>query len=106
MHTAEEYCMLTSMMPHAAVSIRSYALLSEVSKQRHLAMLLWPAGLPRQDFSHWLDLSTIKILETRDDIVTEIFPTLSCNRLLHRVSEVWKQNNFPPPCKRHWISST
>jgi hypothetical protein len=82
MHIAEEYCMLTSIMPHAAVSIGSYALLSEVSKQRHLAMPLWPAGLPSQGFSHWFDSSPIKILGARDDIVTEIFPTFSCNRLL------------------------
>jgi hypothetical protein len=64
MHTAGEYCMLTSIMPYVAVSIGSYALLPEVSKQRHLAMPLRPAGLPSQGFYHWFDSATIKILET------------------------------------------
>ena len=74
--------MLTRIMPHAAVRIGSYALLPGVSKHRHLAMPLRPAGLPSQGSQHRFDSSTIKIRVTYDDIVTEIFPTLSCNRLL------------------------
>jgi hypothetical protein len=64
MHTVGEYGMLMSIMPHAAVSIGSYALLSDVSKQRHLAMPLRSAGLPSQGFCHRFDSSTIKVLET------------------------------------------
>jgi hypothetical protein len=82
MHTAGEYCMLSSIMPHAAVGIGAYALLPDVSKQRHLALLRRPAGLPSRGFQPWFDSSTIKIRETCDDTVTEILPTLSCNRLL------------------------
>jgi hypothetical protein len=82
MHTAGEYCMLTSIMPHAAVGIGAYALLLDVSKQRDLAIPLRPAGLPSRGFQHRSGSSTIKILETCVDTVPEIFPTLFFNRLL------------------------
>jgi hypothetical protein len=82
MRTAGEYGMLTIIMPHTAVGIGSYALLPDVSKQRHLGMPLRPAGLPSQDCHHWFDSSAIKIRDTYDDTVTKVLPMLSFNGLV------------------------